>query len=125
MERDDLYTQIHKVLRKALFDVCVMAGATDFADRGAFGDLRERWDFFDLSLRNHSEHELKFIQPALDAWAKRVETWAEGGAPADLAYVDAGNAAKKQKRDVFVYFIHEGKVRAPAAAMALIERLEG
>jgi hypothetical protein len=24
---------------------------------------------------------------------------------------------------VFVYFIHEGKVRAPAAAMALIERL--
>jgi hypothetical protein len=23
----------------------------------------------------------------------------------------------------FVYFIHEGKVRAPAAAMALIERL--
>jgi hypothetical protein len=24
---------------------------------------------------------------------------------------------------VFVYFIHEGKLRAPAAAMALIERL--
>jgi hypothetical protein len=24
---------------------------------------------------------------------------------------------------VFVYFIHEGKVRAPAAAMAMIERL--
>jgi len=26
-------------------------------------------------------------------------------------------------RDVFVYFIHEAKVRAPAAAMALIERV--
>jgi hypothetical protein len=26
-------------------------------------------------------------------------------------------------RDVFAYVIHEGKVRAPAAAMALIERL--
>jgi hypothetical protein len=24
---------------------------------------------------------------------------------------------------VFIYFIHEGKLRAPAAAMALIERL--
>jgi len=24
-----------------------------------------------------------------------------------------------------MYFIHEGKVRAPAAAMALIERLKG
>ncbi|HXE87286.1 MAG TPA: DUF72 domain-containing protein, partial [Hyphomicrobiaceae bacterium] len=33
--------------------------------------------------------------------------------------------AKVQPRDVFVYFIHEGKVRAPAAAMALIERLKG
>jgi hypothetical protein len=27
-------------------------------------------------------------------------------------------------RDVFLYFIHEGKVRAPAAAMALIEALK-
>ena len=26
-------------------------------------------------------------------------------------------------RDVFVYFIHEGKLHAPAAAMALIDRL--
>jgi len=25
---------------------------------------------------------------------------------------------------VFIYFIHEGKLRAPAAAMALIERLD-
>jgi hypothetical protein len=25
---------------------------------------------------------------------------------------------------VFAYFIHEGKLRAPAAAMALIERLK-
>ena len=27
-------------------------------------------------------------------------------------------------RDTFIYFIHEGKLRAPAAAMALIERLD-
>jgi len=26
--------------------------------------------------------------------------------------------------DIFVYFIHEGKVRAPAAAMALIDKLK-
>ena len=36
----------------------------------------------------------------------------------------AKRKAKAQPRDVFVYFIHEGKVRAPAAAMALIERLK-
>ena len=34
------------------------------------------------------------------------------------------NRAKAKARDVFVYFIHEGKVRAPAAAMALIERVK-
>ena len=31
---------------------------------------------------------------------------------------------KAAPRDVFAYVIHEGKVRAPAAAMALIERLK-
>ena len=33
-------------------------------------------------------------------------------------------AAKAAPRDVFAYVIHEGKIRAPAAAMALIERLK-
>ena len=47
-----------------------------------------------------------------------------GGAPDDLPRVEA-KLPTKQPRDVFVYFIHEGKVRAPAAAMALIERLGG
>jgi uncharacterized protein YecE (DUF72 family) len=60
---------------------------------------------------------------ALDQWAKRAQVWAQGDVPGDLQLVDPKNSAKKEPRDVFVYFIHEGKVRAPAAAMALIERL--
>ena len=60
---------------------------------------------------------------ALDAWAKRADTWAKGGEPKDLVRVDKKSAAKKS-RDVFMYFIHEAKVRAPAAAMALIERIK-
>jgi uncharacterized protein YecE (DUF72 family) len=60
---------------------------------------------------------------ALDAWAKRAETWAKGGTPSDLQLADPDKKAKAAARDVFMYFIHEGKVRAPAAAMALIERL--
>ena len=60
----------------------------------------------------------------LDAWAKRVEAWAQGGEPADLARVDAAHKPSKTPRDVFVYFIHEGKIRAPTAAMALMERLK-
>ena len=59
----------------------------------------------------------------LDAWAGRLGEWAKGGEPGDLNRV--GAAGKKGKpRDVYAYVIHEGKVRAPAAAMALIERLK-
>ena len=60
---------------------------------------------------------------ALDAWAKRAETWAKGGTSSDLQLADPDKKAKAAARDVFMYFIHEGKVRAPAAAMALIERM--
>jgi uncharacterized protein YecE (DUF72 family) len=60
----------------------------------------------------------------LDAWAKRLETFASGGVPKDLPVVDAENPAAKTPRDVFAYVIHEGKVRAPAAAMELIARLK-
>jgi uncharacterized protein YecE (DUF72 family) len=61
--------------------------------------------------------------PALDRWAERLRLWAKGGAPADLPRVDS-KAPPASPRDVFAYFIHEGKIRAPAAAMALIERLK-
>ncbi|MGD9501855.1 MAG: DUF72 domain-containing protein [Methyloceanibacter sp.] len=60
----------------------------------------------------------------LDAFAARVKLWAKGEAPEDLARVDAATEHDGKPRDVFVYFIHEGKLRAPAAAMALIERLD-
>lgn len=59
---------------------------------------------------------------ALDLWAKRAQLWAKGGEPADLPRI-GGKQKDDKPRDVFLYFIHEGKVRAPAAAMALIERL--
>ena len=72
------------------------------------------------------EEKLKTGYPpkALDAWTERVTTWARGGIPDDLPLIDSAAKPKKQGRDVFVYFIHEAKVRAPAAAMALIERLK-
>jgi uncharacterized protein YecE (DUF72 family) len=60
---------------------------------------------------------------ALDAWAERAKVWAKGGAPPDLPLVDAAHKHDAKPRDVFIYFIHEGKLRAPAAASALIERL--
>ena len=61
---------------------------------------------------------------ALDAWAWRVRQWAEGNEPDDLPRLDPSHKPKAAPRDVFVYFIHEGKIRAPAAAVAMIERLK-
>jgi uncharacterized protein YecE (DUF72 family) len=58
----------------------------------------------------------------LDGWVKRLQVWAEGGEPKDLPRVDAKHKTKAGPRKVFAYVIHEGKVRAPAAAMALIEK---
>jgi len=59
----------------------------------------------------------------LDAWVARLRTWAQGKVPDDLPRVDAGHKSPLTRRDVFAYVIHEGKVRAPGGAMALIERL--
>ena len=42
----------------------------------------------------------------------------------EVTAMDAA-AAKKAPRDVFAYVIHEGKVRAPAGAIALLDRLRG
>jgi uncharacterized protein YecE (DUF72 family) len=68
--------------------------------------------------------ETAYPPQALDAWAERALVWAKGGTPADLPLVDAAHGAALRPRDVFLYFIHAGKLRAPAAAMSLIERLD-
>jgi uncharacterized protein YecE (DUF72 family) len=61
---------------------------------------------------------------ALDAWAARLALWATGKEPDDLPKLDPKHRPRVQPRDVFAYIIHEGKIRAPAGAMALIERLK-
>ena len=67
--------------------------------------------------------ETGYATKDLDRWAKRAKLWASGGRPDDLPVVDQDHEPETKPRDVFVYFIHEGKLRAPAAAMAMIERL--
>lgn len=59
----------------------------------------------------------------LDQWAGRAKTWAKGQTPDGLPLLGPAEGKETRPRDVFIYFIHEGKLRAPAAAMALIERL--
>jgi uncharacterized protein YecE (DUF72 family) len=79
-------------------------------------------DFVYARLQKGSDDiETAYPEDQLDAWAGRLKTWAEGGEPDDLPRVEPGHA-KKTPREVFAYVIHEGKVRAPAAAKALIQK---
>ena len=56
-------------------------------------------------------------------WSKRLAAWASGGEPDDLKRIEPAPKSKAKPRDVFAYVIHEGKIRAPAGAMALIEKI--
>ena len=58
----------------------------------------------------------------LGGWVERAKLWAAGGQPEDLPYAAPDATAKVVARDVFVYFIHEGKIRAPHAAIAFMKK---
>lgn len=97
-----------------------------FAEHATYPAIADITGDFVYARLQKGEEKLKTGYPpkALDRWAARAKTWAQGGEPADLPRVDK-TKAKKAPRDVFIYFIHEAKVRAPAAAMALIDRVSG
>ena len=81
-------------------------------------------EFLYLRLQKGTEEIPTGYPPeAIAAWAKRLRAWAAGHCPADLRTVTPEHIVPKP-RDAFVYFIHEGKVHAPAAAAALIARLD-
>lgn len=82
-------------------------------------------DFVYARLQRTSEKEKSgYPSRALALWTKRARQWAAGDAPDDLAVLAAASPASGA-RDVFIYMISGAKVRAPAAAMALIDRLNG
>jgi uncharacterized protein YecE (DUF72 family) len=59
-------------------------------------------------------------------WARRLQVWAAGGQPDDLPLAASRSAPAQAQapRDVFAYFISEGKSRAPHGAMALQDRAD-
>jgi uncharacterized protein YecE (DUF72 family) len=95
-----------------------------YAEHATYTEMADITGDFVYARLQKGDEKLKAGYPpkALDAWAERTKTWAAGGAPKDLPRVEKA-VPKKAPRDAFVYFIHEAKVRAPAAAMALIERV--
>jgi len=65
-----------------------------------------------------------YPEDALDRWVTIARSWQAGNAPTALSYVSDAES-KAVPRDVFVFMINGAKVRAPAAAQALIARLKG
>lgn len=82
--------------------------AVVFADDDIFPRIEEQTADFTYARLQRSVEEIEtgYDAAALDHWAKQAKGWAEGG------------------RDVYVYFISGAKVRNPAAARALIARVE-
>ena len=81
-------------------------------------------DFVYARLRSTREKEPLGYSPAeLDRWAERMAGWAGGESPAGLDYVVDAPAPVKP-RELFAFVISGAKVRNPAAAQALISRLE-
>jgi iron-sulfur cluster repair protein YtfE (RIC family) len=53
----NLYREVHKGLRRALFEVADMAGSVDVADAEAVASLRARFADLDMMLTTHHSHE--------------------------------------------------------------------
>ena len=94
---------------------------SDTDDYPSFADVTADFVYARLK-RTVASVETGYRTEALDAWAGRARTWAQGMEPADLPRIDKTQGAS-QPRDVFVFFIAGAKERAPAAARALLTLL--
>jgi uncharacterized protein YecE (DUF72 family) len=66
--------------------------------------------------------KLGYSKATLDAWAIRARAWATGAAAKGVEYITSPKPDGRP-RDVYLYVISGDKVRNPAAATALIQRL--
>jgi uncharacterized protein YecE (DUF72 family) len=64
-----------------------------------------------------------YSSDALDKWAIRARIWSRGSSPDDLERISDLEKHTPNRRDVFIYMINGFKPKAPASAIALIERL--
>lgn len=82
-------------------------------------------DFVYLRLQKGSDDiETCYAPDKLDLWAERAKTFAGGDEPSGLEKSAPDRKAKNEARDVFAYFITEGKVNAPNGARELQKRVD-
>lgn len=81
-------------------------------------------DFVYARLQKGSDEiETCYAPDALNGWAERLKSWASGGEPGDLPRIDPGHAPDGKPRDVYAFFITEGKINAPNGARELQKRV--
>jgi uncharacterized protein YecE (DUF72 family) len=97
-----------------------------YTDHAAYPNIADITSDFLYARLQQGKDDVPTAYPPrqIKAWAARLQSWADGKEPNDLPRVDGKHKPEVLPRDVFAYVIHEGKVRAPAAAMALIESLK-
>lgn len=80
-------------------------------------------DFIYVRLHGSRQLYASGYEPGdLAVWARRIRAWLTGK---EAQGRHAGPPARKRRRDVYVYFDNDAKVRAPFDAKALIGRLKG
>lgn len=95
---------------------------TDSPDYPAIGDASGPIRY--ARLMNAREEEVLGYSPAeIDRWSAIAKGWSKGEDSEAFPLVVPDAASPARPRDVFVFFINGAKVRAPHAAMAMIERL--
>ena len=102
-----------------------LAAATAVPAQAPSLAMLDRLEKGSWQLRERGKDTVRTAYPPkqIAAWAERLQVCAAGKAPGDLPCVTAIPKRKAAPRDVFAYVIHEGKMRAPAGAMALIAKL--
>ena len=99
-----------------------------------FADTAGRWPYAEdltsdfVYARLHGDVELYvsgYGDAALDWWAARFAAWRSGAEPPDAKRILGKPGKKAKRRDVYVYFDNDVKVRAPFDAMGLAARLGG
>lgn len=107
-----------RLLRRANVALCV-------------ADTAGRWPHLEdvtadlVYVRLHGARQLYvsgYGRAELDRWAARVEAWRRGDEPEDAALAAPRSRTARLRRDVFVYFDNDVKVRAPFDAMNLAAR---
>lgn len=96
---------------------------TDSDDYPAFADVTGEFVYVRI-MRTDAALPLGLRPQVLDSLAACAHAWRDGGEPSDLPRIQPVLPAAAP-RDVFLFFISAAKEKAPAAAMALLERVGG